>query len=243
MVTSIMQPVLYLFVLGTGLGALTGATAGGLNMQTFLFPGVITLAVLFTAVFSAGSIVWDREFGFLREMLVAPVGRGAIVLGKSCGGATVATFQGLVLLALAGLVGIPYDPVLMVQVFAELLLVAFMITSFGVMVAARIRSFQAFMAMTQVLLLPMFFLSGALYPLVNLPGWLEALTTINPLTYAVDIVRRTIFAHVEVPPAAAVFVQPARWGDSPVPLGVEFAVVAAFALLMLWAAIAQFRRA
>ncbi|HAM21255.1 MAG TPA: ABC transporter, partial [Actinobacteria bacterium] len=106
------------------------------NLRTFLFPGVLTLAVLFTAVFSAGSIVWDREFGFLREMLVAPVGRWAIVVGKCVGGATVATFQGLVLLALAGLVGVPYNPLMIVLVVAELMLIALMITAFGVMVAA-----------------------------------------------------------------------------------------------------------
>ena len=117
MITSLMQPLLFLFVLGTGLSSLfSGTDAGEINVRTFLFPGVLTLAVLFTAVFSAGSIVWDREFGFLREMLVAPVGRWAIVVGKVVGGATVATFQGLLLLALAGLVGVPYNPLMMLLV-------------------------------------------------------------------------------------------------------------------------------
>ena len=195
MVTSLMQPLLFLFVLGTGLSSLMGGTgaASDVNVRTFLFPGVLTLAVLFTAVFSAGSIVWDREFGFLREMLVAPVGRWAIVVGKCVGGATVATFQGLVLLALAGLVGVPYNPLMIVLVVAELMLIALMITAFGVMVAARIKTFQAFMAMTQVLMLPMFFLSGALFPLNNLPTWLTILTHINPLTVSythLDVYKR-----------------------------------------------------
>ncbi len=245
MVTSLMQPLLFLFVLGTGLSSLMGGTgaASDVNVRTFLFPGVLTLAVLFTAVFSAGSIVWDREFGFLREMLVAPVGRWAIVVGKCVGGATVATFQGLVLLALAGLVGVPYNPLMIVLVVAELMLIALMITAFGVMVAARIKTFQAFMAMTQVLMLPMFFLSGALFPLNNLPTWLTILTHINPLTYAVDLVRRTIFAFIDVGPAGASFVSGVTWGDWLVPMWLEAIIIAAMGLIMVWVAVIQFRKA
>ena len=245
MVTSLMQPLLFLFVLGTGLSSLMGGTgaASDVNVRTFLFPGVLTLAVLFTAVFSAGSIVWDREFGFLREMLVAPVGRWAIVVGKCVGGATVATFQGLVLLALAGLVGVPYSPLMIVLVVAELMLIALMITAFGVMVAARIKTFQAFMAMTQVLMLPMFFLSGALFPLNNLPTWLTILTHINPLTYAVDLVRRTIFAFIDVGPAGASFVSGVTWGDWLVPMWLEAVIIAVMGLIMVWVAVIQFRKA
>ena len=245
MVTSLMQPLLFLFVLGTGLSSLMGNTgsASDVNVRTFLFPGVLTLAVLFTAVFSAGSIVWDREFGFLREMLVAPVGRWAIVVGKCVGGATVATFQGLVLLALAGLVGVPYNPVMIVLVVAELMLIALMITAFGVMVAARIKTFQAFMAMTQVLMLPMFFLSGALFPLNNLPTWLTILTHINPLTYAVDLVRRTIFSFIDVGPAGEQFVRGVTWGDWLVPMWLEAVIIAVMGLIMVRIAVLQFRKA
>jgi ABC-2 type transport system permease protein len=245
MVTSLMQPLLFLFVLGTGLSSLMGNTgsASDVNVRTFLFPGVLTLAVLFTAVFSAGSIVWDREFGFLREMLVAPVGRWAIVVGKCVGGATVATFQGLVLLALAGLVGVPYNPLMIVLVVAELMLVALMITAFGVMVAARIKTFQAFMAMTQVLMLPMFFLSGALFPLNNLPTWLTILTHINPLTYAVDLVRRTIFSFIDVGPAGEQFVSGVTWGDWLVPMWLEAVIIAVMGLIMVRIAVLQFRKA
>lgn len=244
MITSLMQPLLFLFVLGTGLSSLfAGTDAGDLNVRTFLFPGVLTLAVLFTAVFSAGSIVWDREFGFLREMLVAPVGRYAIVVGKCVGGATVATFQGVVLLALAGLVGVPYNPIMIVLVVAELMLIALMITAFGVMIAARIKTFQAFMAMTQVLMLPMFFLSGALFPLNNLPTWLAVLTHLNPLTYAVDLVRRTIFAFIDVGPQASQFVAGVTWGDWLVPIWVEVAIIVAMGVAMIWVAVLQFRKA
>src|SRR6266704_664471 len=139
-VTSLIQPVLFLFVLGTGLSSLAGRSMPpGVSFKTFIYPGVLAMSVLFTAMFSAASIVWDREFGFLREMLVAPVSRSAIVIGKSLGGATVSTFQGIIILALAGLAHVPYDPVLLLTVIGELLLLSFTLTAFGVMMAARIK--------------------------------------------------------------------------------------------------------
>src|SRR5665213_2058983 len=110
MITSLVQPFLFLFVLGSGLSHLTQAGTGGLSLKTFLYPGILAMAVMLTAMFSAASIVWDREFGFLREMLVAPVRRSSIVIGKCLGGATVATVQGVVVIALAGMVGVPYAP-------------------------------------------------------------------------------------------------------------------------------------
>src|SRR5258707_4326167 len=164
--------MLYLFVFGTGMGAGMRPT-GELDLRVFLYPGVMAMAVLFTCFFSAGSMVWDREFGFMREMLVAPVRRGAILVGKCLGGATVGTFQGLVMFAVAGLVGVPYSPGLLIGVFAELVLLSFAITAIAVMISARIRSMQAFMALVQMLMMPLFFLSGALFPLTALPRWLE----------------------------------------------------------------------
>ena len=166
------------------------------------------MSVLFTAIFSAASIVWDREFGFLREMLVAPVSRSAIVIGKCLGGATVATFQGIVILALAGLAHVPYDPVLFLTVIGELLLLSFTLTAFGVMMAARIKQIQAFMALTQMLVMPLFFLSGALYPLRGLPGWLTVLTRLDPLTYIVYPMRYAVFSHLTLSPAATESLRP-----------------------------------
>ena len=190
-VTSLVQPVLFLFILGTGLSRLAGrGLPVGVDFQTFIYPGVLAMSVLFTAIFSAASIVWDREFGFLREMLVAPVRRWAIVIGKCLGGATVATFQGIIFLALAGVAHVPYDPVLLLTLVGELLLLSFTLTAFGVMMAARIKQIQAFMALTQMFVLPLFFLSGALYPLNGLPSWLTVLTRIDPLTYIVDPMRQ-----------------------------------------------------
>jgi ABC-2 type transport system permease protein len=243
MLTSLLQPVLFLFVLGTGLSALVSGGAGGVNLRTFMFPGVLSMALLFTAAFSAGSVVWDREFGFLREMLVAPVRRGAIMIGKCLGGATVAAGQGLVFLSLAGLVDVPYSPVLLLTLVAELLLLAFTLTAFGLMAAARIRSMQSFMAVVQMFLLPMFFLSGALYPLSNLPTWLRALTRIDPLTYAVDPMRRAVFAHLDIPALAQRVLNPGvTWWGWRVPTLVELALVLVMGVVMLGIAIGEFSR-
>jgi ABC-2 type transport system permease protein len=243
-VTSLIQPVLFLFVLGTGLSTITSGSAHGLNLRTFMYPGALSMAVLFTAMFSAASIVWDREFGFLREMLVAPISRWAIVVGKCLGGATTASLQGVLILALAGVVGVPYSLTLVLTVFGELLLLAFTLTAFGVMTAARITQLQAFMALNQMLLMPLFFLSGALFPLSNLPAWLQVLTRVDPLTYAVDPVRRAVFAHLHVPPAVVQRLNPGvTWNGWRVPTWLELVIVAAMGLVMLGVAIWEFRKA
>ena len=244
MVTALIQPVLFLFVLGTGLGSLAGhSLPAGISFKTFIYPGVVAMGVLFTAIFSAGSIVWDREFGFLREMMVAPVNRAAIVLGKCLGGATVATFQGIVVLALAGLAGVPYNPVLIITLIGELLLLSFTLTAFGVMMAARIKQIQAFMALTQLFVLPLFFLSGALYPLNGLPAWLTVLTRIDPLTYIVDPMRHAVFGQLTVGRAALNALSPGvTWNGWLVPTGLSLAIVAVMGLGMLGIAIAEFRK-
>src|SRR5271154_3121792 len=220
-ITALVQPVLFLFVLGTGLSRLAGhGLPPGVDFKTFIYPGVLAMSVLFTAIFSAASIVWDREFGFLREMLVAPVRRWAIVIGKCLGGATVATFQGIIFLALAGVAHVPYDPVLLLTLVGELLLLSFTLTAFGVMMAARIKQIQAFMELTQMLLMPLFFLSGALYPLSGLPTWLTVLTRIDPLTYIVSPMRHAVFSHLTVSPLSARTLSPAiTWDGWAVPLG------------------------
>src|SRR5580693_1800722 len=243
-VTSLVQPVLFLFVLGTGLSSLAShGLPQGVDFRTFIYPGVLAMSVLFTAIFSAASIVWDREFGFLREMLVAPVSRSAIVIGKCLGGATVATFQGIVILALAGAAHVPYDPILFLTVIGELLLLSFTLTAFGVMMAARIKQMQAFMALTQMLLMPLFFLSGALYPLRSLPLWLTVLTRIDPLTYAVYPMREAVFSHLNVSPAAtAALSPPITWDGWAVPVGVSLGIVAAMGAVLLGLAIAEFQR-
>jgi ABC-2 type transport system permease protein len=238
LVTGLLQPVLYLFVLGTGLSSVAGGAANGVNFRTFIFPGVLALATMFTAIFAAGSIVWDREFGFLREMLVAPVSRGAIVIGKCLGGATVATIQGGVMLVFAGAVGIPYSPVLLFELVLMLLVLSFTLTALGVVIAARMKNIQTFFAMTQIFLLPMFFLSGALYPLTGLPGWLHFLTRLDPMTYAVDPMRKAVFWHLNPP----IPVPGVTWGSWHVPVFVELGIVLLMGFVMLFIAIAEFRR-
>ncbi len=243
-ITSLVQPFLFLFILGTGLSSLAGhSMPPGVNFKTFIYPGVLAMAVLFTAIFSAASIVWDREFGFLREILVAPVSRASIVIGKCLGGATIATFQGVVFLALAGFAGVPYNPALMLTLLGELLLLAFTLTAFGVMMAARIRQFQAFMALTQMLVLPLFFLSGALYPLTGLPAWLSVLTRIDPLTYVVGPMRHAVFSHLSLSPLFANALSPGiTWAGWLVPLWLSLGMVAAMGLAMMGIAIAEFRK-
>lgn len=246
-VSSLVQPVLFLLVLGTGLSRLAGhGMPPGLSFSTFIYPGVLSMSVLFTALFSAGSIVWDREFGFLREMLVAPVSRAALVLGKCLGGATVATFQGLVILAMAGLVHVPYNPVLFLEVIGELLLLSFTLTAFGVTVAARITQMQAFMALNQMMVMPLFFLSGALYPLNGLPAWLTIVTRFDPLTYVVAPMRHAVFSHLGLTPAAAAATSAldpgVTWGDWKVPDGLSLGLVAVLGVLLLGLAIAEFRK-
>jgi ABC-2 type transport system permease protein len=243
-ITALIQPVLFLFVLGTGLSTLAGAgMPSGVSFKTFIYPGVLAMSVLFTAIFSAASIVWDREFGFLREILVAPVSRASIVIGKCLGGATIATFQGIVFLLLAGFADVPYNPVLFVTLIGELLLLSFTLTAFGVMMAARIKQFQAFMALTQMLVLPLFFLSGALYPLTGLPAWLSVLTRIDPLTYIVGPMRHAVFSHLTIAPAFEQRLAPGvTWAGWPVPIWLSIGIVAIMGLAMMAVAIAEFRK-
>jgi len=242
--TSLMQPLLFLFVLGSGLSGLTKASIPHFKYTTFMFPGVLSMAVLFTAIFSAISIVWDREFGFMREMLVAPVSRSAIVIGKCLGGATVATFQGLVMLALAGLVGVPYNPELIAVLVLELLLVAIALTSFGTMAASRMQQVESFQVIMQFFVLPMMFLSGAVFPLSGLPIWLKVLTIVDPLTYGVDPMRRAVFSHLHHVSAATLHtLSPGvHWDGWRVPTLLELAIVAAMSAVMLGVAIWQFTR-
>ena len=241
--TSLLQPVLFLFVLGTGLSQLASEGTGGLNLRTFLYPGILGMTVLFTAIFSAASVVWDREFGFLREMLVAPVRRSSIVIGKCLGGATVATTQGVLMIAMAGLVGVPYAPSLMLAVFGLQIVLSFMLTAFGLVVAARVKQMQSFMALTQLLVMPLFFLSGAMFPLTGLPTWLTVLNRVDPLTYAVDPMRRIVFDHIDLKPEVRARLDPGvTWGGWHVPPLVEACVVLALGLLLLGVAIAEFSR-
>ncbi len=172
--SGLIQPVLFLPV-GYGMSGLVGTTAG-FDFKKFTFPGIMAVSVVTTAIFSGVSIVWDREFGFLREMLVAPTSRASLALGKTAGGASVAAVQGTIMLVLAPLVGVRLTPLLVLQIIGPELLMAIAMTAFGIFVASRIREMEGFQVVMQLLLFPMIFLSGALFPLNDVPGWPRVLT-------------------------------------------------------------------
>jgi ABC-2 type transport system permease protein len=243
-VSALVQPVLFIFVLGTGLSSVTDQSIDGLDFRTFMFPGVLATSVLFTAVFSAMSIVWDREFGFLREMLVAPVRRSSIIIGKALGGAVVATVQGLLVLAFAPLVDVPLHPVMIVILTFQIFLLSFTLTAMGLVIAARIQQMQTMMGIMQMVLLPLSFLSGALYPIDNLPRWLHTLVMLNPVTYAVHAVRTTVFHYLDAPQAAKDALNPPlTWNGWVVPMGVQLGVVIVLGLGLMALAAKQFEKA
>ena len=241
--TWLVQPLLFLFVLGSGLQSLSAASTDGVDLKTFIFPGVLCIAVLFTAMISAASLVWDRELGFLQEMLIAPVSRTSILLGKCLGGATIAASQGVIVLALAVLVDVPYDPGLMLGALGLLVLVAFAVSAFGMLVAVTIKQAQTFTWVMQLVVFPMVFLSGALYPVAGLPAWLEVLNRISPLTYAVDPMRHLVFDHLDVSASARRTLDPGvTWFGWQVPPLLEVGIVLLLGVAMLAAAVWRFSR-
>src|SRR5262245_12022518 len=233
MFAMLLQPLLFLFVMGTGLSSVVD-TGGSFDFRTFLYPGVLAMSVLFTAAFSGISLVWDREFGFLREMLVAPVSTGAIIVGKCLGGATAATMQSVVLLVLAGVVGVPYSVSLFAMFLLCLFLGALMLTSMGVLLSVRVKQIQAAMPLSQLIIMPMMFLSGTLFPLANLPGWLAVATKLNPLTYAVQPMRAGMFDVLGVPPAVRAQLDPTiTWWGWEVPRPLPRSLVLVFTVVLL----------
>jgi ABC-2 type transport system permease protein len=152
------------------------------------------MSVLFTSIFSAMSIIWDREFGFLKEVLVAPAPRWAVAAGKILGGASVATLQSAILLVLAPLVGVWPSPLMVVQLLLLSLLISCAMTSFGVAIAARMRSMQGFQMVMNFLVMPLYFLSGAMFPVSSAPPWMKALMTVDPLAYGVDAMRQVVLS-------------------------------------------------
>jgi ABC-2 type transport system permease protein len=229
--------------MGTGLGSIVD-TGGSTDFRTFLYPGELATSVLFTAAFAGISLVWDREFGFLREMLVAPISRASIIWGKCLGGAVVATGQSLVLLALLGAVGLPYDPVLIVQFLGCLFLGSLLLTALGVLLSTRVKTIQAAMPLSQLMIMPMMFLSGSLFPLSGLPHWLSVLTRFNPLTYVVQPMREFALSHLSLTAVEEERLLPAvTWLGWAVPVGVQLLLVAVLTLGLVSLAARLFRTA
>ncbi|MCL4460846.1 MAG: ABC transporter permease [Nitrospirae bacterium] len=190
LVGSLIQPLLFLFILGGGLrGRLPNGLAGTSNYQQFIFPGILVMSILFTASFAGIAVVWDREVGFLKEVLVAPVSRTAVVFGKVLGGSTNSLLQALLLFGL-----FPYFKIHMtLLLFFESVLTMFAIglaqTAMGIALSARMSSSQGFMVLLNFIILPLYFLSGAMFPLKGLPGWLSIAVRVDPVTYGVDLLR------------------------------------------------------
>jgi len=192
MFTSLVFPILLLFVFGTGLRGSIGIIGGGIDFIQFMFPGIIGMSVLVGSFMTGVSVVWDREFGFLKEVLVAPISRVSVALGKTFGSATVATIQGLVILVFAPVVGVSLSPVTILLLVPLMFLLAASMGSLGILLASRIRSMEAFQAIMQMLMFPMAFLSGVFFLLEGLPPWMNILVKINPATYGITPIRQVV---------------------------------------------------
>jgi ABC-2 type transport system permease protein len=226
LVVTISRPFLWLFIVGSGFTRLVGGAAGVDYIQ-FILPGIVGMTILFSAVFSTISVVWDREFGFLREMLVAPVSRVTIVFGKLLSGTALSVFQGGALLFIAPFLGIKVGVGGYAAMLALMVLVALSITAFGLFVASFLTSLEGFNVIMNFIVLPMFFLSGALYPVAALPAPLRVFSYINPLSYGVDA-----FKHVLLPGNVSV----------EFPLYVDAAFLAAFATAFTFLSASVFER-
>ncbi|MBI2506590.1 MAG: ABC transporter permease [Candidatus Colwellbacteria bacterium] len=191
-IATIIQPLLFLLIFGVGLKQTLSTSNLGIDFIQFMYPGIIAMNVMGIAFFSAILTVWDREFGFLKEILVAPISRTAIALAKTLSSATVASFQVLILLLLAPFLGIEITTGIVLPLLLFILLIAFTISGLGLLIASRIQTTETFPVIMQVLIFPMFFLSGAFFPLTAVPNWMEALSKINPLTYGVDALRQIL---------------------------------------------------
>lgn len=234
------QPLLYLAVLGQGINSgVTLNANGGINYLTFMYPGIIGMSILFTSMFSAISIIWDREFGFLKEVLVAPVPRWAVALGKTFGGATIAIAQSTILILMAPLIGIRLSIPMIIEMWFLAFLIGVALTSLGIAIAARMVSMQGFQMMMNFLVMPLYFLSGAMFPLSTAPSWMKALMVVDPLTYCVDGLRNIIFSNTTVKAGGLVgqtIVETAsrvgliRW-SLPVDLAVVLSVAAALTVV------------
>jgi len=193
LVGSLGQPLLFMVAFGFGIGPMYTQATGGANYMDFLAPGIVSMSILFTAVFSGLEVIWDRQFGFLKETLVAPISRTEIMLGKTFGGATIALIQGLIVLTLTYVLGFrisSFSGFILGLIF--MILIAIFFAGLGLAIASKMKDMQGFQLIMNFLIMPIFFLSGALFPLGNLPGPIYLISRIDPLTYGVDGLRGAI---------------------------------------------------
>ena len=192
---SVARPAFWLVIMGTGFSTVFRSETG--TYAQFLFPGIIGMTVLFTSIFSAVSIIWDRQFGFLREILVAPVSRTSVAVGKTLSGCFQSMIQGAIILALSPIVDVRLTPVMVIQVLLLIFLASFALTSLGLLIASRMESHEGFNLIINFLVMPMFLLSGAFFPIQGLPVWMRSVVAVNPLSYAVDALRGVILGVYE----------------------------------------------
>ncbi|WP_017587933.1 ABC transporter permease [Nocardiopsis ganjiahuensis] len=242
-VSMLLQSLMWLFVIGVGFGSLVPRGDDGLPLTAVMFPGVVVMAVIGTAVSSAATVVTDREAGFLRGMLVAPARRSALALGKVLSGATLATIQACLVLAVSGLAGVPYAPMLLLVLLALTFLVALTASALGILIALVVKGSEGFMGMAQLVISPLVLLSGALFPIGNLPPWLAAITLVNPVTYVVDPMRQAVFAHLDTSAATEALYNPGVvWFGWRIPWVAEVGLVAAACALLIWLVVTRFNR-
>ena len=198
-ISTLLQPLMFLAIFGTGLKQTLARGNFGIDFVQFMYPGIIAMSVMGVAFFSTISTVWDREFGFLKEILVAPVSRTAIAIGKTLGATTIAALQALILLILAPFIGISIHLDIIPELFFFILLLSFAISGIGLLIASLMKTTESFGLLMQLLIFPMFFLSGAFFPLTAVPKWMSVLSNINPLTYGVDAFRQIIL-NIQITP-------------------------------------------
>jgi ABC-2 type transport system permease protein len=241
--SALVAPILMLIIFGEGLGNSIGGLAPGINYRQFIFPGMVAMTVLMTSVFSGMSVIWDREFGFLREILVAPVSRVAISAGKVAGGATVALFQGVVLFVFAPVLGVSLSPLVMAKLLGVMLLMALVLTSAGIALGSRLKSVESFQMVSQLTITPAMFLSGIFFPINTVPVWMEVLVKVNPVTYAVAPIRSIALGNelAAAPGGGAAVVNVELFGHVLTTLE-SVAVLVAFGVLILAVAVRSFQR-
>jgi ABC-2 type transport system permease protein len=220
-VSSFMQPLLWLLIFGVGIGAsLRAVPVPGVSYQQMIFPGIVGQTLLFTSMFMGISIIWDKEFGFMKEILVAPVSRFSIFIGKMVGDSTDALIQGVIVLFLGLALGIGVDPITFLACVPVMLLITFGLVSIGLTIASFMGSLESFGAIQSFINLPLLFFSGALFQVQSLPQWMQDISTLNPLTYGVDALRTIILGGAWQPYQLQ-------------PLAVDLGVIAGFDVIMI----------
>ncbi len=194
LISTLARPLLWLFLIGGGMSRLV---PGGQNVTyiQFIFPGILGMTILFSSIFSSISIIWDKEFGFMKEILVAPVSRFSVVVGKATSGMVLSTFQVMIVLCLFPFIGLRLDPLQIIGVILVSAILAFALASFGILLASFYESYESFSVIMNFIVMPMFFLSGAMYPVKLLPEVLKVVSKLNPLTYGVDALKNIVFPY------------------------------------------------